>query len=113
MKSIFILAVVVLGTARPACATIQANDSVVIGGNTCGVFQLPMSELWYYPDEEPAGRKPIPKFEMRDTANSRGYRAKFAISRGRLFLNSIEGTIDGREVLNDEIIPKRFPIHDR
>ena len=106
-----LVAVIVVAASKPAYATIQANDSVVVGGKTYGIFQLPMVALWHYPDEEPAGREPIPNFEMRSTANWRGYKAKFSISRDKLYLQSIEGTIDGEEVSDRKIIPKRFPIH--
>ncbi|WP_037251670.1 hypothetical protein [Rhodopirellula europaea] len=111
MRIILLFAAAMLSATTPAYATVQVNDQVIVGGNTYGIFQLPMLGLWYYSDEEPDGREPIPNFEMRSSANSRGYRAIFSISCDKLYLQSIEGQIDGEEVSDRQIIPKRFPIH--
>lgn len=96
---------------RYALATPQANDTVVIGGNTYGIFQLPMSGYWHHDDEVAKGRLPFPKFELAPSGNYRGYIAEWSISGGKLHLLSIEGQLDGKLVRDRQIIKKRLPIH--
>lgn len=95
--------------AAPASATDQANDSIVIGGKTYGIFQLPMNGYWRYEDEKPDDRQPIPPFETPHTANWRGYTAWFSITNGRLYLDSIKGRLGGKDVADRDILDKRFP----
>ncbi len=103
-------AILLFVSASPAFATVQANDSVRVDGKTYGIFELPMNGLWRYEDEERDDRELFPPFEAPHTANHRGYIAQFAIANGRLYLNSIKGRIDGKDVADRDIIDKRFPV---
>ena len=110
MRTLLLAATLSLVFASPAFATVQANDSVSVGGKTYGIFQLPMNSLLRYEHERPDDRELFPPFEAPHTANHRGYIAQFAIANGRLYLNSIKGRIDGKDVADRDIIDKRFPV---
>jgi hypothetical protein len=110
MKHLLLVVVLSFAIATPAFATVQAIDSVKIGGETYGIFQIPMNGFWRYEHEEPDDRELIPSFQAPHTANHRGYIAQFAIANGQLYLDSIKGRIDGRDVSDHEIVNKRFPI---
>lgn len=94
MKMLLVTMALCFVVARCALATPQANDTIVVGSKTYGIFQLPMSGYWHRDDEPAEGRLPFPKFEVASSADWRGYLAKWAISRGRLHLLSIEGQLD-------------------
>lgn len=111
MKTLLLTIALIFVVAQCALATPQANDTVVIGGNKYSIFQLPMSGYWHRDDEAAEGRLPFPKFEASSSGNWRGYIAEWSISRGQLHLLSIEGQLDGKKVLDRQIIKKRFPIH--
>ncbi len=108
---LFAAALVPIAFANPASATEQMRDRIVINGNSFALNQALMRSLWHKHGEEPAGREPMPAFTARSTANWRGYFAMFAIEDGKLYLTRIDGRILGKELTNDEIIPKPFPVH--
>lgn len=99
--------------SRCALTTEQANDTIVIGGNSYGIFQVPMNAYWHLDGEPPEGRVPLPEFELTSTANLRGYIAQWSISREKLHLLALEGQIGGKKVRDRQIIKKRFPLHAR
>ncbi len=113
MKMLLLVGCIVLSTVRCAIATPQVNDKIVISNHQYGIFQMPMSAYWYLDDEAPAGRIRLPPFETTSSANWRGYTAKWSISRGKLYLDNVEGQIAGKKVSDRNLIDKRFPIHAR
>ena len=111
MKTLLLAFLLSFVVVSDLLATPQANDTIVIGGNTYGIFQRPMTAYWHHADEQAEGRQPFPKFEVTSTANWRGYIAKWSLSRGKLFLRNLEGQVDGKQVQNRQIIKERFPVH--
>ena len=110
MKQVVATLLISVTWVTTACATRQLNDRVAINGKTYGVFQIPMNGFWRYEDEEPDNRDLFAQFDANNSANWRGYLAKFSIANGRLYLDSIKGRIDGNEVADRDIIDKRFPV---
>ncbi len=113
MKTLLLTFALCFVVTQGAHATPQANDSIVIGGNSYGIFQLPMSGYWRYDFEPADARLPFPKFEFTSFANWRGYIAQWSISRGKLHLRSVEGRVAGKMVRDRQIIEKSFPVHAR
>jgi hypothetical protein len=113
MKTIVLLLTFGLTIAPAGRATEQANDTLTLGGNTYGIFQLPMSGYWHLEGEDPRGRQPLPPFEFTSPANWRGYVAEWAISHDKLQLIGIEGQIEGNQLRNRQILDKQFPVYAR
>ena len=113
MKSLVLSVVIGLLAAQIVSATPQVNDVIHVGGHTYGIFQFPMSGYWHLEGKAPGGRVPLPEFEVTSSANWRGYVAEWSIARRKLYLVSVKGQIDGRQVHNRQIIEKRFPVHAR
>ncbi|MFG0253719.1 MAG: hypothetical protein ACF787_01260 [Rhodopirellula sp. JB053] len=110
MKRLLVLLCLSAILATQAHATQQINDRLVVNGKTYGIFQLPMNGYWRREDEPADDRKVHPLFDATNSSNWRDYVATFAIANGRLYLNSIEGRINGEDVADREIIEKRFPV---
>ena len=91
--------------------TIQDRDELVLDDKTYLISQLPMAGYWHREGEPRIGRVKLPKFQFVRSSNWKGYSATWSLEHGKLVLKSLEGKIAGKEVKNEQIIDKTFPIH--
>lgn len=114
MRTMFLISVFSL-LADVALATPQLADTIIFGGRTYVLHEIPMLGLWDFEETRGfrvgSGREKPPPFEVRSTANWDGYEAQFEIRKSRLFVRRIAGYIDGKERTNEQIfVGKRFPL---
>ena len=96
MRAMTVIAIIAC-SAQTAFATIQVSDTVVLGGRTYEIQEIPMLGLWDHGEGSVGGGKQKrPKFEATNSANWVGYRAKFEIRDSKFYLRKIVGQIDGK-----------------
>ena len=107
-----VVCVVAAFVSSMACASPQALDRLEYGGKKYAIHQSPMSGAWHEGEgEPPAGKFRRPTFDFRSFNNWGGYTASWGIRDKKLYLNHIEGRIDGKDVQNEAVLPKkRFPV---
>lgn len=112
MKSICAPILLCLVVCVKSFSTPQQPDIVRYGVNDFAIAQHPMLGFWHFGEGSlPEGKVRPPQFQLQSTSNWSGYVAKWEISRRRLFLLSVRGTVDGKDLKNSELLPgKRFPV---
>lgn len=98
-----------------AVATPQLADSIVFGGRTYVLREVPLLGLWNFKERMGfrvgTGEVKPPEFDVRSTANWDGYEAQFEIRDSKLLLRQIVGYVEGKKRSNEEIlIQKKFPL---
>jgi len=91
--------------AVPASATDQVRDTIVFAGKRDTIIERPLSDFLRRLPE-------IPRFDIPNTANYKGYEASWEVRGSRLYLASFSAATNRQPYSISMLFPRRkLPIH--
>lgn len=91
--------------AIPLFATEQARDTITFAGQQSSILERPLNDF--------LGRLPeVPRFDISNTANYKGYTASWEVKDARLLMATFRATTKGRPYSISLLFPgHKLPIH--